>query len=509
MLNGFQQPLVSGIFFRQLGSILTTKSTQSNQISVVAKAAIKSSSQDIASATCSIHPEDSIETLLDEPVIEELISLFDNASHTIRISISKLTSQEVSDALIRANRRGVKLEVFTTDLANEAVNSLIQEGIKIQLKEDISSKQLILVDNEKFIGNPLNRFKVDTSGTQSSMIFRNISSEQFEAISVIWKEISGEGIEPINYDKYRSEKALILKETISKIQKGIEEIKDPGAEEKRLIRASKELIKKLEQLAPQIAFENVPGFCFYSGDDYLKNVVMIGEKLVIVSDALSQIHQSPDQDERVTAYFNRIYDKLRSGINVPLPAFFHATEDGLEDILKTRVILQSSDGYVGPGAYISTNDEGELALNDEGELAFGPFTFAIDEDALVDTEGVYFLGNGKGSINNLYFSLWVSVLKEIPVKENTIAYISTISSEMANVREIVKRENLKLEVLEKSVSDRIHQIFDRTIRRRQMPSFKWKLVEDCSGYLPNNITPRTEKGTFTAFDYARPLGLRG
>src|SRR5207302_8448614 len=99
--------------------------------------------------------------------------------------------------------------------------------------------------------------------------------------------------------------------------------------------------------------------------------------------------------------------KLKSGINVPLADYFHATSAGFESIIASKTILQSQTGLTGPGTYVSCNNE--------GDHGYGSHTFAIDEHCLIDTKGIF--RTGRHPVTNVFFSLWVSVLKVISLNK--------------------------------------------------------------------------------------------
>ena len=137
-----------------------------------------------------------------------------------------------------------------------------------------------------------------------------------------------------------------------------------------------------------------------------------------------------------------------------------------------------------------------MSCNNEGHIGYGPYAFAIDEGILVDTQAKFFTGRQPNG--DVYFSLWAAVLKDIPILEDTIAYIDTASNDVERVEALVQAENLNIEVMDRSVSDGIRKIFDLSTKRRETPSFGWsKLRSD--DYLPKNMYPHSEQGTFRRF----------
>jgi cardiolipin synthase len=451
-----------------------------------------------------------IETSMNEIAKQKLISLFDNARHHINVSIEQLTFKDASRALIRAHQRGVVVEVFTPHLNDEAVKLLINEGVNVKLGHNIHHK-FALIDNKILLnGSPNWSMNAFSRSDESFIVLNNLSLEQLAVMNSVWQSISGKPLEltefetiskdPISVDGVPvtkqddtlsdeiAQKQALVNKTISNLNDAIQNKVIQGQEEKRLVEIARKLSTKLTQFIPYLKSAPIPGCCFYSGEDYLINVVAIAEKQERVEDAIKQIKITAGIDKRVSEYFQKTLTKLQQGINVPLPDFFHATRAGLESIIQSQTIRQSSSGYAGPGTYMSCNNE--------GHIGYGPYAFAIDERILVNTQANFFTGRQPNG--DVYFSLWAAVLKDIPVLEDTIAYIDTASNDVERVTALVKAQNLEIEVMDRTISDGIRQIFDLSTKRRETPSFGWsKLRSD--DYLPKNMYPRSEQGTFRRF----------
>ncbi len=217
-------------------------------------------------------------------------------------------------------------------------------------------------------------------------------------------------------------------------------------------------------------------------------MVTIAEKQERVDAALAYIKNTPGTDEKIKSYFQKTLEKLQSGINVALPDYFHATQAGLESIIASKTIVQSKTGLTGPGTYISCNNE--------GDHGYGSHTFAIDETCLIDTQGMF--RTGRHPITNVFFSLWVSVLKDIPVNEESIAFIDTSADDIAQVQALLEKQNLCIEVVSRQTAEGILKIFDITTKRRELASFFWNKF-DSRDYLPQNMYPRSKDGTFRHF----------
>lgn len=424
---------------------------------------------------------------MNEIAKQKLISLFDNAKHHINVSIEQLTFKDASRALIRAHQRGVIVEVFTPHLNEEAVKLLITEGMPVKLGQNIHHK-FALIDNKVLLnGSPNWSMNAFSRSDESFIVLNDMSVEQLAVMNSVWQSISGkpldltefetmsapptsvDGIAPTDLDLDHNlndeiaEKQALVNRAISNLNEAIQNQVILGQEEKRLVEIARRLSSKLTQFIPYLKSAAVPGCCLYCGEDYLVNVVAIAEKQERVEDAIKQIKIINGVDKKVSDYFNKTLAKLQHGINVPLPDFFHATRAGLESIIQTKTIRQSTSGVAGPGTYMSCNNE--------GHFGYGPYAFAIDESILVNTQAKFFTGRQPNG--DVYFSLWAAVLKDIPILEDTIAYIDTASNDVERVTALVKAQNLNIEVIDRSVSDNIRLIFDLSTKRRETPSFGW------------------------------------
>lgn len=451
-----------------------------------------------------------IETSMNEIAKQKLISLFDNAQHHINVSIEQLTFKDASRALIKAHQRGVVVELYTPHLDDDAVKLLVKEGVKVKLGKNIHHK-FALIDNKILLnGSPNWSMNAFSRSDESFIILNDISVEQLAVMNSVWQSISGKPLELIEFetkseshsntvstpstksndaeDDEITEKQALVNRTISNINDAIQNQVILGQEEKRIVEIARKLSSKLTQFIPYLNIAPVPGCCFYSGDDYLANVITIAEKQERIEDAIKQIKITAGIDKKVCDYFQKTLAKLQKGLNVPLPDFFHATRAGLESILQTKTIRQSINGAAGPGTYMSCNNE--------GHNGYGPYAFAIDESILVNTQAKFFTGRQPNG--DVYFSLWAAVLKDIPIQEETIAYIDTASNDVERVTALVVAQNLNIEVMDRSISDSIRRIFDLSTKRRETPSFGWSKLR-IDDYLPKNMYPRSELGTFRRF----------
>ncbi len=291
-----------------------------------------------------------------------------------------------------------------------------------------------------------------------------------------------------------AEKTEIVTQTITKLSDAIQNHVIQTPEDRRLLKIARKLKARLQEFIPLLSTYPVPGCCRYAGEDYLTTVVAIAEKQERVENAIKLIQTTPKyQDEKVCGYFRKVAAKLKEGINVPLPDYFHATRAGLENIIRTETIKQSANGAAGPGTYVSCNNE--------GNFGYGHHAFAIDESCFIDTQGACFTGrmpNGE-----VFYSLWVAVLKDIPILEKTIAFIDTDLDDIPYVRALLEEQNLQIDVLDRKTGRLIHEIFDASTKRRELPSFSWRKLR-ANDYLPTNMYLRSELGNFRDF---KPQGL--
>lgn len=452
------------------------------------------------------HPS-AIEANMNEVAKQKLLSLFDNAQHHINVSIEQLTFKDASRALIRAHQRGVKVELFTPHLDDEAVKLLIQAGMNVKQGRNIHHK-FALIDNKHLLnGSPNWSMNAFSRSDESYIVLYDITPEQLAVMNAVWQSISGKPLEltefetlpetPVNFDDVPDdelkddleEKEALVNKTITCLNDAIKNQAIVSQEDKRLVGIARKLSSRLAQFIPHLKTLPVPGCCCYCGeDDYLRNVVAIAEKQERVEDAIKLIKITAGVDAKVSDYFQRTLGNLQQGINVPIPDFFHATRAGLESIIQSKTILQSTNGYAGPGTYMSCNNE--------GHHGYGPYSFAIDEGVLVDTRARFFIGRQPNG--DVYFSLWAAVLKDIPIAENTIAFIDTALNDIERVTALVEAQNLDIEVIDRTTSDGIRLIFDLSTKRRETPSFGWSKWNP-NDYLPKNMYQRSELGNFRRF----------
>lgn len=442
-----------------------------------------------------------IETTMNEMGKQKLISLIENAKHHIKISVDVWTYKDASRAVINAMKKGIKVDVVVGSTADEAVKMLIQSGINVKQGKNLHYK-FMLVDHEIFLnGSPNWSMNAFSTSDESFIVLYDLTEKQLQSLEGTLK-VAGLPI-PMHFnevgakdevndlsDEETTEKIELINRTVTALNHEINQT-PTSQENQRLITIAKRLSADLVKFIPYMKSVPVPGCCLYEGDNYLANVVAIAEKQEKIESAIKYIKNANRVDQKVYDYFQKTLKKLQSGINAPLPDYFHATREGLESIIRSQNILQSKTGYTGPGTYVSCNNE--------GDHGYGSHAFAIDEGCLVDTVATF--RTGRHPITNVFFSLWASVLMDIPVTENNIAFIDPSASDIPYVTALLEEQNLHIEVVDRNTAENILRIFDLTTKRRELPSFFWKKFNS-QDYLPQNMYPRSQQGTFRQFIFS-------
>jgi len=443
-----------------------------------------------------------IETMMNEKGKQQLISLIDNAAHSIKISVDVWTYKDASRAIINALKRGVQVDIVVGNATEEAVKMMVQQGIRVKQGRNLHHK-FMLVDHKTLLNGSMNwSMNAFSRSDESFIVLYNLSEEQLQALNGSLEaaglptsmRLNQKGFDNEIYELADEEaidkKIELINRTITLLNNEIN--KTPASQEdQRLISIAKRLSADLVKFLPNMNKAPTPGCCLYEGENYLANVIAIAEKQERVESAIKYIKSASGIDQKVHEYFQKTLEKLQAGINAPLPDYFHATKAGLESIITSQKILQSKTGATGPGTYISCNNE--------GNYGYGSHAFAIDEGCLVDTMATF--RTGRHPLTNVFFSLWASVLIDIPVTEETIAFIDTSSDDVPYVRALLEQQNLDICVVDRPTADSILQIFDLTTKRRELPSFYWNKFNS-QDYLPQNMYPRSVQGTFRKFMFS-------
>jgi phosphatidylserine/phosphatidylglycerophosphate/cardiolipin synthase-like enzyme len=444
----------------------------------------------------------SSETKMNEMGKQKLLSLIASAKHHIKISVDVWTYKDVSRAVIQAKQRGIQIDVVVGNTADEAVKMLIQHNIPVKQGRNLHQK-FILIDDETLLNGSMNwSMNAFSRNDESFIVLYKLIPEQLEVLKGALKaaglpiavdcnnqDASSDRVLDF-YEEEVKEKLESINRTITALNAEINQT-PTSQEHKRLIAIAKRLSNDLVKFIPYLTTAPLPGCCLYEGERYLANVVAIAEKQERVEAAIKYIKNADGIDQKVYEYFQKTLSKLQQGINVPLPDYFHATRAGFESIMKSQTILQSQTGLTGPGVYMSCNNE--------GDHGYGTHAFAIDEGCLIDTKGIF--RTGRTPQGNVFFSLWASVLKDISITEDHIAFIDTSTDDIPYVTALLEEHNLNIDVVDRETSEAILRIFDLTTKRRELPSFFWN-KHSFDDYLPQNMYPRSEQGTFRPFTFS-------
>lgn len=282
------------------------------------------------------------------------------------------------------------------------------------------------------------------------------------------------------------EKSQLVKRTITVLTQEIQNKQVISKEDQRVVAAAKKIKAAIEQLKMTPDNSSIPGYCYYSGKDYLANVTVIAHKQERVEKAIQHIKTTAGIAVEVDQFFQNRLAKLQKGVNAPLPDYFHATTY-VESIIKSKEIWQSSNGMLGRGTYMSNNNE--------GNFGYGPYAFAIDEDCLVDTSAFSLYARlPYPALKETYHSTWIAVHKNVTISNDTIAFLDTRNLDIPHLRDLLKKQGLNtIEVITRDTSDGIRKVFDAIRPQREAPSFSWLLP----GRYPvtnmpvNNMIPRT------------------
>lgn len=434
------------------------------------------------------------ESIMNEIGKQKLLSLIDNAQHHIKICVDVWTYKDASRAILNAHQRGVQVDVTVGGLGEEAVKMMIQSGVSVKQGKNLHYK-FLLVDDAILLNGSLNwSMNAFSRSDESFVVLYDLTEAQLKALE---GALIASGLPTSLHDNPIQNQASPSDEKVNLVNKTIQTIKDeinqaPSLpENQRLISIALRLSSDLARFIPNLKTTSVPGCCLYQGENYLSNVVQIAEKEERVRAALRYIKNQTGTDQKVNDYFQKTLKKLQSGINAPLPDYFHATKSGLENILSTQTIFQSASGLTGKGTYISCNNE--------GDHGYGSHAFAIDEGCLVNTGAIY--RTGRHPLTNVFYSLWASVHIDIPITSSNIAFIDTSANDVAYVTSLLEQEKLDIEVVDRKTAEGILRIFDLTTKRRELPSFFWS-KNDANDYLPQNMYPRSPQGTFRPFQFS-------
>lgn len=208
----------------------------------------------------------------------------------------------------------------------------------------------------------------------------------------------------------------------------------------------------------------IPEHYLYAGNEFLP--IIVKQNLFIKALYHIKTNAVEGVTKKVNDYFLDALGKLQKGQNIPLPNFYHSTPktEFVASIIKSGKIKPNL-APAGYGACLSTNDEAV-------DPRFGPYTFAIDQSHLVDSEGYFFTrpSNAKGR----YVSLTVCLQQNIQINDRTVPFLSTDESRVKELQEQIKALGLNVSVHDRATSDAIRHIFEMVNPKRDFPSINWR-----------------------------------
>lgn len=181
---------------------------------------------------------------------------------------------------------------------------------------------------------------------------------------------------------------------------------------------------------------------------------------------------------KVHEFFKTTLEKLRRGVDAPLPIWYHATGKSdpettpmksMTSIINSKAIKKSWYGAQGAGTYISS----------QSEWGFGPYCFCIDSEVFTGKSGTF---------QPLTYSIWGCVHHDVPVTPSTIAFIATSSVDA--VRAQLTTLGSDIPVVDRETSAEIRRILVEVNIPQDLPS-TWKPYSGYSyGTLPPNMRLR-------------------
>lgn len=122
------------------------------------------------------------ETKMNEMGKQKLISLIDNAKHSIKISMNVWTYKDASRAIIKAMQRGVKVDIVVGNATEEAVRLMIQNGIQIKQGHNLHYK-FMLVDHKILLnGSPNWSMNTFSRSDESFIVLYDLTEEQLKML---------------------------------------------------------------------------------------------------------------------------------------------------------------------------------------------------------------------------------------------------------------------------------------------------------------------------------------
>lgn len=128
-----------------------------------------------------------IETAMNEIGKQKLISLIENAKHSLKISVAVWTYKDASRAVINAMKKGVTVDIEVGSTMDEAVRMLIENGVNVKQGKNLHYK-FLLIDHEILLnGSPNWSMNAFSRSDESFIVLYNLSEKQLQSLEGAFK----------------------------------------------------------------------------------------------------------------------------------------------------------------------------------------------------------------------------------------------------------------------------------------------------------------------------------
>ncbi len=132
--------------------------------------------------------------------LERLSSAIDCAQNTIRMALFTFTHQPLGEALIRAKRRGVKVQLALDATTARGASrllaiALVEAGIEVRVSvgQELFHHKWVLIDDEEFIMGSANWTKAAFEKNEDLLIFLSpLKKEQQRFFNALWRRIEND-----------------------------------------------------------------------------------------------------------------------------------------------------------------------------------------------------------------------------------------------------------------------------------------------------------------------------
>lgn len=134
-----------------------------------------------------------IEKSINEQSKQLLLEKINQAQSTIQIAMMVWTSNDLSNAIIKAHQRGVKVQVVAPDIGGN-LPKLLMAGIDVTVNHSLAfmHNKLMIIDNTTLINGSANWSQsAFTRNDESFVIIEPLSPEQQQILISYWNYLSG------------------------------------------------------------------------------------------------------------------------------------------------------------------------------------------------------------------------------------------------------------------------------------------------------------------------------